>query len=109
MELSVSASLPPVADLSLVPPADNPEVAFDLIAASNLQREATPEPQSDREATEAEEPEEAADLQDGASDELKEKESVEDSEEEIPLDEVKFTKVNLMSKYFFKLCLHNLK
>ncbi|CAG05283.1 unnamed protein product [Tetraodon nigroviridis] len=95
VELSVSASLPPVADLSLVPPADNPEVAFDLIAASNLQREATPEPQSDREATEAEEPEEAADLQDGASDELKEKESVEDSEEEIPLEEVKFTKFNI--------------
>uniref|UniRef100_H3D7K1 Protein transport protein Sec31A n=1 Tax=Tetraodon nigroviridis TaxID=99883 RepID=H3D7K1_TETNG len=42
-------NLPPVADLSLVPPADNPE--------------------------------------DGASDELKEKESVEDSEEEIPLEE----------------------
>lgn len=89
MELSASASLQPVVDLSFVPPTDNPEEAFDLIAASNLQAEATPEPPSDREATEAEEPEEAADLQDDASDELEEKqEPVEDSEEEIPLEEV---------------------
>lgn len=70
MELSASASLQPVVDLSLVPPTDSPEVAFDLIAASNLQTEATPEPQSDREDAEAEEPEEAEDLQDDASDEL---------------------------------------
>lgn len=101
MELSASASLQPVVDLSLVPPADNPELAFDLIAASNLQREATPEPQSDREATEAEEPQEAADLQDDASDELKEKEEyVEDSEEEIPLEEVLYLS-ELDVKVFF--------
>lgn len=89
MQLSASASLQPVVDLSLVPLTDNPEVAFDLIAASNLQTEVTPEPLNNREATEAEEPEEAADLQPDASDELKEKEEpVEDSEEEIPLEEV---------------------
>lgn len=96
VEPSASASLEPVVDLSLVPPTDNPEVAFDLIAAANLQIEATPEPQSNREATEAEEPKEAADLQDDASNHLKEKEesvedseeSVEDSEEEIPLEKV---------------------
>lgn len=97
VDLSSLASLQPVLDLSLVPPTDNPEAAFDLIAASNLQIVATPEPQSDREATEAEEPEEAVDLQDNAADELKEKkEPVEDSEEEIPLEEVQVT--NLMSK-----------
>lgn len=96
MELSASTSLQPVVDLSLVPPSDNPEVAFDLIAASNLQTEATPEPQSDREAAVAEEPEEE-DLQDDASDELQEKEEpVEDSEEEIPLEGV-------LDQCFYKL------
>lgn len=90
MELPASASLQqPVADLSYVPLTDNPEEAFDLIAASNLQPEATPEPQGDGGAAEAEEPEEAADLQDNASDDVEEKqEPVEDSEEEIPLEEV---------------------
>lgn len=89
MELPASASLQPVVDLSYVPLTDNPEEAFDLIAASNLQPEDTPEPQGNREATEAEEPEEAVDLQDDASDEVEEKqEPVEDSEEEIPLEEV---------------------
>lgn len=102
MELSASASLQPVVDLSLVPLTDNPEVAFDLIAASNLQTEVTPEPQSDREATEAEEPEEAADLQPDASDELKENEEpVEDSEEEIPLEEV-LDQSELDVKVFFE-------
>lgn len=90
MELPASASpQQPVVDLSCVPLTDNPEDAFDLIAASNLQPEATPEPQGDRGAAEAEEPEEAADLQDDASDDVEEKqEPVEDSEEEIPLEEV---------------------
>lgn len=88
MELPASASLQPVVDLSLLPPTDNPEAAFDLIAASNLLTEATPEPQGDREATEGEEPEVAADFQDDASDEPKEKEELE--EEEIPLEEVSF-------------------
>lgn len=89
MELCASASLQPVADLSLVPLTDNPEAAFDLIAASNLQTEDTPEPQNDLEATEAEEAEVAADLQDDATDEPKENEEpVEDSEEEVPLEEV---------------------
>lgn len=101
VELSAFASLQPVVDLSLVPPADNPEVAFDLIAASNLQTEATHEPQSGREAAEAEEPEEAAELQDDASSELTEKEEpAEDSEEEIPLEEV-LDQSDLMSKIFF--------
>ncbi|XP_056874425.1 protein transport protein Sec31A isoform X4 [Takifugu flavidus] len=87
VELPASASLQPVVDLSLLPPTDNPEAAFDLIAASNLLTEATPEPQSDREATEVEEPEVAADFQDDASDEPKEMEELE--EEEIPLEEDK--------------------
>lgn len=101
VELSASASLQPVVDLSLVPLTDNPEVAFDLIAASNLQTEATPEPQSNREATEAEEPEEAAELQDDASNELTDKEEPgEDSEEEIPLEEV-LDQSELDVKFFF--------
>lgn len=87
MELPASASQQPVVELSLLPPTDNPEAAFDLIAASNLLPEATPEPQSDREATEVEEPEVAGDFQSDASDEPKENEEL---EEEIPLEEVSF-------------------
>lgn len=88
MELT-SASQQPAVDLSLLPPTDNPEAAFDLIAASNLQAEATPDLQRDMESTEVEEPEVATDLQDDASDEPKESEElVEESEEEIPLEEV---------------------
>lgn len=88
MELT-SPSQQPAVDLSLLPPTDNPEAAFDLIAASNLQTEATPDPQRDMEATEVEEPEVATDLQDDASDEPKENEElVGESEEEIPLEEV---------------------
>lgn len=87
MELPASASLQPAADLSYVPLTDNPEEAFDLIAASNLQPEAAPEPPGDGGATEAEEPEEAADSQDDASDDEEEKqEPVEDLD--IPLEEV---------------------
>ncbi|XP_044030836.1 protein transport protein Sec31A isoform X3 [Siniperca chuatsi] len=41
VEIPAPASLQPLADLSLVPPADTPEAAFDMIAAANLQPEAT--------------------------------------------------------------------
>ncbi|XP_045922480.1 protein transport protein Sec31A isoform X2 [Micropterus dolomieu] len=50
VEVPAPASLQPLADLSLVPPADNPEVAFDMIAAANLQPEATAELDSNPEA-----------------------------------------------------------
>lgn len=89
-----------------MPPTDNPEAAFDLIAASNLQMEPVPEPQGDVEATEAEEPEVAAGLQEDASDEPKENEKpAEDSEEEIPLDEVLECDVSVFKEYTFFIIL----
>lgn len=107
MELPASASLQPAVDLSLVPPTDNPEAAFDLIAASNLQTEAAPEPQGDVEATEAEEPEVAAGLQEDACDEPKDNEKPEeDSEEEIPLDEVLECDISVFKEYTFFLSNH---
>lgn len=83
-EPSVPASLQPLADLSLLPPVDTPEAAFDMIAASNLQAEVTLDP-------EAEEPAVASDSQDDVSNEPEENvEPAEDTEEEIPLEEVNF-------------------
>ncbi|TKS85026.1 Protein transport protein [Collichthys lucidus] len=66
VEVSAPAAPQPLPDLSLVPPADTPEAAFDMIAAANLQPEATLELHStpDQEAEEPpaaeEEPEDAA-------------------------------------------------
>lgn len=65
MEVPAPAAPQPLPDLSLVPPADTPEAAFDMIAAANLQPEATLELDStpDQEAEEPpaaeEEPEDA--------------------------------------------------
>ncbi|XP_019134250.1 protein transport protein Sec31A isoform X1 [Larimichthys crocea] len=65
VEVPAPAAPQPLPDLSLVPPADTPEAAFDMIAAANLQPEATLELDStpDQEAEEPpaaeEEPEDA--------------------------------------------------
>lgn len=77
------ASLQPLPDLSLVPPADTPEAAFDMIAAANLQPADTPELDSTPDQ-ETEEPAVAAELQD-TSNEPEDN----DDEEEIPLEEVR--------------------
>lgn len=106
------AVLQPLPELSLVPPADTPEAAFDLIAAANPQPEATLELDSTPEAAfdmiaaanhqpdappeldstpdpETEQPAAAADPEDAATDELEENvDSVLPGEEEIPLEEV---------------------
>lgn len=87
-DLSASASPLPPADLSLAPPADTPEAAFDLIAASNLQPAAalqlnsTPDPDS----------EEPAEPEDGPDSELDTNmvEEKQEEEDEIPLNEVQF-------------------
>ncbi|XP_070780325.1 protein transport protein Sec31A isoform X2 [Enoplosus armatus] len=50
VEVPAPASLQPLPDLSLVPPVDTPEAAFDMIAAANLQPEATLELDSTPEA-----------------------------------------------------------
>ncbi|MEQ2175498.1 hypothetical protein GOODEAATRI_018490, partial [Goodea atripinnis] len=49
LKVDSSVSLQPLADLSLAPPADNPETAFDLIAAT-LQLDSTPDPDSEEPA-----------------------------------------------------------
>lgn len=91
MELSAPASLQPLPDLSLVPPADTPEAAFDMIAAANLQPEATLE-QNYTPDPETEELEVAADPQDSSKEPEADVDPVlpedETEEEEIPLEEV---------------------
>ncbi|XP_038142905.1 protein transport protein Sec31A isoform X2 [Cyprinodon tularosa] len=86
---SGSASLQPIADLSLAPPADTREAAFDLIAASNLlpaatlELNSTPDPDS-------EEPAEQEDVQDNQLDahmDQEEEEEKQEEEEEIPLND----------------------
>lgn len=88
--MSTSASLQPSADLSLAPPADTPEAAFDLIAASNLQPAAAPQLNStpDPDSEEPAEPEDASvsNLNTNMEEEVAEKQ---EEEEEIPLNEVK--------------------
>lgn len=79
MEPSAPASLQPLPDLSLLPPADTPEAAFDMIAAANLQPEATLDP-------ETEEPAAAADPQDAPEENMDP--VLPEEEEEIPLEEV---------------------
>lgn len=96
MELPAPASLQPLPDLSLVPPADTPEAAFDMIAAANLQPEApleqdsTPDPETeeltaaaDSQAASSKEPEANVDpvLPEDEAEE-------EEEEEESPLEEV---------------------
>lgn len=91
MELSAPASLQPLPDLSLVPPADTPEAAFDMIAAANLQPEATLE-QNYTPDPETEELEAAADPQDSSEEPEADVDPVlpedETEEEEILLEEV---------------------
>ncbi|XP_027881276.1 protein transport protein Sec31A isoform X6 [Xiphophorus couchianus] len=89
-DLSASASPLPPADLSLAPPADTPEAAFDLIAASNLQPAAalqlnsTPDPDSEEPA----EPEDGPDSElDTNMVEEEEEEEKQEEEDEIPLNE----------------------
>ncbi|XP_032425391.1 protein transport protein Sec31A isoform X6 [Xiphophorus hellerii] len=89
-DLSASASPLPPADLGLAPPADTPEAAFDLIAASNLQPAAalqlnsTPDPDSEEPA----EPEDGPDSElDTNMVEEEEEEEKQEEEDEIPLNE----------------------
>ncbi|XP_023194105.1 protein transport protein Sec31A isoform X7 [Xiphophorus maculatus] len=90
-DLSASASPLPPADLGLAPPADTPEAAFDLIAASNLQPAAalqlnsTPDPDSEEPA----EPEDGPDseLDTNMVEEEEEEEEKQEEEDEIPLNE----------------------
>ncbi|XP_070845015.1 protein transport protein Sec31A isoform X2 [Chaetodon trifascialis] len=81
VEAPAPASLQPLPDLSLAPPVDTPEAAFDMIAAANLQPEATQEPDP---TPDPEEP--AADPEDEPEEQL-DPDLPEDEEEEIPLEE----------------------
>ncbi|XP_071322076.1 protein transport protein Sec31A isoform X3 [Trachinotus anak] len=105
VEVPALVTLQPLPDLSLVPPADTPEAAFDMIAAANLQPAATLELDSTPEP-EAEKPAAAADPEDdlltseseenveqvllegeAEEEEEKEEEKEVEEEEEIPLEE----------------------
>ncbi|CAJ1070098.1 protein transport protein Sec31A isoform X2 [Xyrichtys novacula] len=97
------AALQPFMDLSLVPPIDTPEAAFDMIAAANLQPAAAtldlqptpdPEPEEPAETEKAAEPETAAvepepEAGDDLLAELEENmdQVLLEEEEEIPLEE----------------------
>ena len=111
MEAPAPVVLQPLPDLSLVPPTDTPEAAFDLIAAANLQPAAaledaapvdatldpTPEPEAEKPEADPEddlltcEAEESVDLappKGEDKEELVEEEVVlEEEGEEIPLEE----------------------
>ncbi|MEQ2254295.1 Protein transport protein Sec31A [Ilyodon furcidens] len=86
-QVDSSASLQPLADLSLAPPADNPEAAFDLIAAT-LQLDSTPDPDSEEPAEpgvfNSELDTNVDQEEDEDEDEIDEKQ---EEEEEIPLNE----------------------
>ncbi|XP_007570871.1 protein transport protein Sec31A isoform X6 [Poecilia formosa] len=93
-DLSASTSPLPSADLSLAPPADTPEAAFDLIAASNLQPAAALHLNStpDLDSEEPAEPEDGPDseldtnmVEEEEDDE--DEEEKQEEEEEIPLNE----------------------
>ncbi|XP_062290933.1 protein transport protein Sec31A isoform X3 [Scomber scombrus] len=104
VEVPAPAFVPPVMDLSFLPPADNPEAAFDMIAAANLLQPAatldldsTPDPDTEEPA--AADPEEIAltgeleaNVDQVLSEEAEEKAEEEEEgeeEEEIPLEEAK--------------------
>uniref|UniRef100_UPI0037E7B61A protein transport protein Sec31A n=1 Tax=Semicossyphus pulcher TaxID=241346 RepID=UPI0037E7B61A len=112
VEAPAPVSLQTLPDLSLLPPVDTPEAAFDMIAAANLQPAATleldptpdPEPEEPEEIEETKEPEEEieetekpadeeeVDLEDAPTvepEEIVDEILLEDEaeEEEIPLDE----------------------
>ncbi|XP_047228522.1 protein transport protein Sec31A isoform X2 [Girardinichthys multiradiatus] len=82
-QVDSSASLQPLADLSLAPPADNPEAAFDLIAAT-LQLDSTPDPDSEEPAEPGVFNSELDTNVDQEEDEIDEKQ---EEEGEIPLNE----------------------
>ncbi|XP_041816092.1 protein transport protein Sec31A isoform X2 [Chelmon rostratus] len=84
VEVPAPASLQPLPDLSLAPPADTPEAAFDMIAAANLQPEPTPELDSTPDP-ETEEP--AAADPDDKPEEKVDLDLPGEQEEEIPLEE----------------------
>ncbi|XP_051268405.1 protein transport protein Sec31A isoform X1 [Dicentrarchus labrax] len=101
VEVPAPVSLPPLPELRFMPPIDTPEAAFDMIAAANLQPEATmeldstPDPETeelaaaDPEDALSSEPEENLDqvlheeeAKDEAEDEAEEEEAKEEAEEE---------------------------
>ncbi|XP_068190782.1 protein transport protein Sec31A isoform X2 [Antennarius striatus] len=91
VEVPAPPSLQLLPDLSLLQPADNPEAAFDLIAASNLPVvNSTPDLETEQLA--GEEPEDAPPVEpeenvDQVLPEEEAEEEEEEEEEEIPLDE----------------------
>lgn len=94
VEQPALATLQPIPDLSLAPPTDTPEAAFDMIAAANLQPEAAQELDSTHDS-EDEELAVLADTHNAASNKLEEDVDLgapedEAEEEEIPLEEVKY-------------------
>lgn len=90
MDVPAPVVAPPAVDFTLMPPAETPEAAFDMIAAANLQPAATleldsaPEPDTEEPAA-AEDPEDTPSSDPEAS--ILPQEGAED--EEIQLDEVK--------------------
>lgn len=84
MDVSAPASLQPLAELSLVPPADAPETVFELIAAANLQPATTPEPEETLEPDDVPDCELDTDLNQAFTEEDVDKKQ----EEEISLNEV---------------------
>lgn len=97
MEVPAPASLQPLPDLSLAPPADTPEAAFDMIAAANLQPEPTPELDSTPDP-ETEEP--AAADPDDKPEEKVDLDLPGEQEEEIPLEEVSSSQHFFMDSVF---------
>uniref|UniRef100_A0A1A7Y5M7 Protein transport protein Sec31A n=2 Tax=Iconisemion striatum TaxID=60296 RepID=A0A1A7Y5M7_9TELE len=85
LDVPPPTSLQPLAELSLVPPVDTPEMAFDLIAAASLQ----PAAMMDLNCTPDPETEESAELDENMDPSLIEEDVNEkqDGEEEIPLNE----------------------
>ncbi|XP_068609478.1 protein transport protein Sec31A [Brachionichthys hirsutus] len=90
VEVPAAASLQPLPDLGFLQPADTPEAAFDLIAASNLPEPDSP-PDLDTDELAAAEPEDALPVEPEESvDRVLPEEG---EEEEIPLDEEATTPV----------------
>ncbi|XP_037548482.1 protein transport protein Sec31A [Nematolebias whitei] len=82
LDVSAPASLQPLAEKSLAPPADTPETVFELIAAANLQPAATPEPEETLEPDDVPDCELDTDLNQALTEE-----DVDEKQEEIPLNE----------------------
>nr|XP_020469259.1 protein transport protein Sec31A isoform X2 [Monopterus albus] len=90
VDVPAPSSLRPLSDLSLVPPADTGEAAFDIIAAANLQPAATleldptPDPETEEPAVVNSEDAHSSEPEENV-DRVSPKEA--DEEEEIPLEE----------------------